>query len=356
MELETLRYVIALGCLYPNNAHRVRMILEHSSSPQEAWEHTEHERMVEAMQHAERELEFITKHGIQTYYYLDDNYPYRLKECPDAPVLLFGKGNLRLNEGKFVSIVGTRSASENGKELTRQLVLDLAKRVPDVTIISGLAYGIDVAAHRAALEAGVSTIIIPAHGLDRIYPTIHRSVAVEALAKGGLLTEYPSETVPEKVNFVARNRIVAGLADAVVVAESKLKGGSLITAYDANDYNRNLYAFPGRPRDINSQGCNTLIRTQRAMLINNAEDLINDMQWATAKQPIQTEIEDLFADLDGVEKQLIKIVRSEEEGIHVNALAEQTALPYAQVAASLMVLEMSGFVRMLPGNICRAIK
>ena len=162
--------------------------------------------------------------------------------------------------------------------------------------------------------------------------------------------------MPEKVNFVARNRIVAGLADAVVVAESKLKGGSLITAYDANDYNRNLYAFPGRPRDINSQGCNTLIRTQRAMLINNAEDLINDMQWATAKQPIQTEIEDLFADLDGVEKQLIKIVRSEEEGIHVNALAEQTALPYAQVAASLMVLEMSGFVRMLPGNICRAIK
>lgn len=356
MELETLKYVIALGCLYPNNVHRVRMLLENSANPAEAWEKVESDRVVEAMSHADRELEFIDKHGIQTYYYLDDNYPFRLKQCPDAPVLLFGKGNMRLNEGKFVSIVGTRSASENGKELTRQLVLDLAKRIPDITIVSGLAYGIDVAAHRAALEAGVSTIIVPAHGLDRIYPTVHRQVAVEALAKGGLLTEYPSETVPEKVNFVARNRIVAGLADAVVVAESKLKGGSLITAYDANDYDRNLYAFPGRPRDINSQGCNTLIRTQRAMLIDNAEDLINDMQWVSAAQPVQTEIEDLFADLDSLEKQLIKIVRGAEEGIHVNQLADQTALPYAQVAASLMVLEMSGFVRMLPGNICRAVK
>ncbi len=356
MELETLKYVIALGCLYPNNVHRVRMMLENSANPAEAWEKVESDRVVEAMSHADRELEFIDKHGIQTYYYLDDNYPFRLKQCPDAPVLLFGKGNMRLNEGKFVSIVGTRSASENGKELTRQLVLDLAKRIPDITIVSGLAYGIDVAAHRAALEAGVSTIIVPAHGLDRIYPTVHRQVAVEALAKGGLLTEYPSETVPEKVNFVARNRIVAGLADAVVVAESKLKGGSLITAYDANDYDRNLYAFPGRPRDINSQGCNTLIRTQRAMLIDNAEDLINDMQWVSVAQPVQTEIEDLFADLDSLEKQLIKIVRGAEEGIHVNQLADQTALPYAQVAASLMVLEMSGFVRMLPGNICRAVK
>lgn len=356
MDLETLKYIIALGCLYPNNVHRVRMMLDNTSCPQEAWEKADSDRAVEAMSHAQRELDFIAKHGIQTYYYLDDNYPFRLKQCPDAPILLYGKGNLRLNEGKFVSIVGTRSASENGKELTRQLVLDLAKKLPDVTIISGLAYGIDVAAHRAALEAGVATIIIPAHGLDRIYPSVHRPVAVQALANGGLLTEYPSETIPDKINFVARNRIIAGLADAVVVAESKLKGGSLITAYDANDYDRCLYAFPGRPRDVNSQGCNTLIRTQRAMLIDNADDLINDMQWTPVTQSVQTEIEDLFADLDGVEKQLIKIVRNAEEGIHVNLLAEQTALPYAQVAASLMVLEMSGFVRMMPGNICRAIK
>lgn len=356
MEMETLKYLIALTCLYPNNVHRVRMLLDNSATVQEAWERADSDRQVEAMRHAERELEFIARHDIKTYYYQNEDYPYRLKQCPDAPILLFGKGNLQLDKGKFVSIVGTRSASENGKEQTRQLVLDLAKMVPDVTIISGLAYGIDVTAHRAALEAGVPTIIIPAHGLDRIYPSLHRQVAVDALAKGGLLTEYPSETVPDKVNFVARNRIVAGLADAVVVAESKLKGGSLITAYDANDYDRNLYAFPGRPRDVNSQGCNTLIRTQRAMLINNAEDLVNDMQWKSAVQPVQTEIEDLFADMDGVEKQLIKIVRGAEDGIHVDRIAELTALPYAQVASSLMVLEMSGFIKMLPGNMCRALK
>ena len=356
MDLETLRHIIALGCLYPNNVHRVRMMLEKYATPEEAWEHAESERIVEAMGHAERELEFIAKHGIQTYYYRDDNYPFRLKQCPDAPVLLFGKGNLRLNEGKFVSIVGTRTASENGKELTRQLVLDLAKRIPDITIVSGLAYGIDVAAHRAALEAGVSTIIVPAHGLDRIYPTVHRQVAVEALEKGGILTEYPSETEPDKINFVARNRIVAGLADAVVIAESKLKGGSLITACDANDYSRNLYAFPGRPKDINSQGCNNLIRTNRAMLINSAEDLINDMQWQSCAQPVQLEMEDLMADLDSVEKQLVKLVRTAEDGIHIDEVAEKMALPYAQVAASMMVLEMSGFVKVLPGNMYRAIK
>ena len=356
MDVETLRYLIALQCLYPNNVHRVRMLLEKFPNPQDAWEHAQGERFVEAMAHAERELDFITQHKISTYYYQDDNYPYRLKQCPDAPVLLFGKGNLNLNSGKFVSIVGTRTASENGKELTRRLVLDLAKRVPDITIVSGLAYGIDVAAHRAALEAGVSTIIIPAHGLDRIYPTIHRQVAVAALGKGGILTEYPSETVPDKVNFVARNRIVAGLADAVVIAESKLKGGSLITAYDANGYDRNLYAFPGRPQDINSQGCNTLIRTQRAMLITNADDLINDMQWQSVAQPIQMEMEDLTAELDSVEKQLVKLVRSAEDGIHIDQLSEKMALPYAQIAASMMVLEMTGFVKVLPGNMYRALK
>ncbi len=356
MELETLKYIIALGCLYPNNVRRVRMMLEKYSSPEEAWEHAEGERRGDAMNHAKRELDFIGQHKIQTYFFQDDNYPYRLKQCPDAPVLLFGKGNMQLNSGKFVSVVGTRMASENGKELTRQLVLDLAKRVPDITIISGLAYGIDIAAHRAALEAGIPTIIVPAHGLDRIYPAVHRQVAVAALEKGGILTEYPSETESERLNFVARNRIVAGLADAVVIAESKLKGGSLITACDAHDYDRNIYAFPGRPKDINSQGCNSLIRTQRAMLINNADDLINDMQWQSSAQPVQTEMEDLLDTLDSVEKQLVKIVRSAEDGIHIDAISDKMALPYAQIAASMMVLEMTGFVKVLPGNMYRAIK
>lgn len=356
MDGEALKYVIALGCLHNQNARKVRSLIESSGSAEVAWRQASGERKTAAMAHAERETAFIAKHGIETYYYEDGDYPYRLRECSDAPVLLFGKGNLNLNEGKFVSIVGTRSATERGKEITRQLVLDLAKLVPNVTIISGLAYGIDVAAHRAALEAGLSTIIIPAHGLDRIYPQVHRQVAVESLAKGGMLTEYPSETEPERGNFLARNRIVAGMADAVVVVESKQKGGALVTAYLACDYGRNLYAFAGRPNDINSLGCNALIRSNRAMLIDSAADLIQDMQWETRNELVQTEIEDLFVNLDAPEKQLLQLLRKVEDGMHVNDLVAETGMEYAQVAASLMILEMNGFVRALPGSVYRCLK
>ena len=353
---EELKYVIALGCLYYQNARKVRELIEATGSAEEAWLRATGERKNESLSHAERELEFIARHGIATYYYTDSAYPHRLRECSDAPVLLFGKGHLNLNEGKFVSIVGTRSATERGKETTRRLVLDLAQKIPNVTIISGLAYGIDVAAHRAALEAGIPTIIVPAHGLDRVYPHIHRQVAVDALAQGGIVTEYPSETEPERSYFLARNRIVAGLADAVVVVESKLKGGALVTAYLACDYARSLYAFAGRPNDINSQGCNALIKNNRAMLIDSADDIIRDMQWETNKQNVQTEIEDLFVNLDSTEKQLLQLLRNAEDGMHVNELVAEMELDYAQVAASLMVLEMQDFVKALPGNIYRARK
>ncbi len=344
---EELKYVIALGCLNLNNVHRVKTLIEAYGSAERAWFETSGEHKAEALAHAERELDFIAWHGIKTWYYKDSGYPYRLQNCPDAPVLLFGKGNLNVNEGKFVAIVGTRGATERGKELTRRLVLDLAKQVPDVTIVSGLAYGIDVAAHRAALEAGLPTIIVPAHGLDRVYPVTHRQVAVEALEKGGILTEY--------LNFVARNRIVAGLADAVVVVESKIKGGSLITASLANDYNRNVYTFPGRPGDINAQGCNALIKKQRAMLIEDAEDLILDMQWEAKQPAVQTEIEDLFGDLSDLERKLLQLLRTAEDGKHVNELVAETAEAYSQVASALMMLEMNGFVKALPGGIyiCR---
>ena len=357
MDGEALKYVIALGCLHYHNARKVRSLIEACGGAEAAWNRIESERKAEAMAHAERELEFIAKHRIATYYYTDESYPRRLKECSDAPVLLFGKGRLSLNEGKFVSIVGTRSATERGKDITRRLVLDLAKLVPDVTIVSGLAYGIDVAAHRAALEAGIPTLIVPAHGLDRVYPYVHRQVAVEALANGGIVTEYPSETEPEKGNFIARNRIVAGLADAVVIAESKLKGGALVTAYLANDYARNLYAFAGRPNDVNSQGCNALIKNNRAMLIDSAEDLIRDMQWESQKnETVQTEIEDLFVNMDSTEKQLLLLLRKAEDGMRIDDLVLETTMDYAQVAASLMVLEMNGFVKAMPGNRYRALR
>ena len=247
-----LLYQIAFSLLFEKRNRIALQWLEQYGSAVEAWKHLTEKGMGEAMARAEKELAFVEKHHISTYWCQDEEYPYRLRQCPDRPLLLFGKGNLRVNEGKMVSIVGTRNATERGKELTRQLVLDLAQRVPNLTIISGLAYGIDVAAHRAAIEAGIPTIAVPGHGLDRIYPALHRNVAVAMLEHGGLLTEYVSGTRPDPWHFVARDRIIAGLADAVVVVESKAKGGALITAQMALDYDRELFACPGRPADEQS--------------------------------------------------------------------------------------------------------
>lgn len=348
-------YGTALGLLYYNQPRRVRGLIEAAGDIEKAWANAEGNDKTAIFARAEKELDFIRKHGIQAYYYCDKAYPYRLRECADAPVLLFGKGNIEPNEGKFVAIVGTRGASDRGKELTRQLVFDLAKRIPNLTIVSGLAFGIDVAAHRAALEAGIPTIIIPAHGLDRIYPAQHRSVAVASLEKGGILTEYPSGMEPERLNFVLRNRIIAGLADAVVVTESKQKGGSLITAKVALDYGRNVYAVPGRPNDVLSQGCNGLIRSERAMLIENAEDLIRDIGWQSEPNAVQGELEGLFADLSADESEVLQILRANEDGLHVNAIVTQTGKAYPDIATTLIMLEMNGFVHALAGDIYRAV-
>ena len=349
-------YGTALGLLYYHNPRKVRYLITAAGNIEKAWAKADGAEKETILARAEKELAFIHKHGIRTYYYLEEAYPQRLKECSDAPVLLFGKGNIEPNEGKFVSIVGTRGASDRGKELTRQLVLEMAQRVPNLTIVSGLAFGIDVAAHKAALEAGIPTIIIPAHGLDRIYPPQHRNIAIAALERGGILTEYPSGMEPEKLNFVMRNRIIAGLADAVVVTESKKKGGSLITARVALDYGRNVYAVPGRPSDMNSQGCNGLIREGRAMLIETAEDLIRDMNWETKQGGVQTQLEGLFPDLSEEEQEVMNILHANEDGMHANGIVSQTGKAYADVATTLMMLEMNGFVHALAGDFYRAVR
>ena len=196
------------------------------------------------MQRAEKEVEFIEKKKISTYFYLEKNYPFRLKECEDAPILLFGKSNIDLNNGKFISVVGTRSATEIGKENCRTLICDLAKNNNNYVIISGLAYGIDICAHKAALENSLPTVAVLGNGLDKIYPAAHKPTAAKIIDSGALLTEYLSGTNPDKQNFVQRNRIIAGMADVIVVVETKKKGGSLITARCANDYNRDVFAFP----------------------------------------------------------------------------------------------------------------
>lgn len=356
MEKETL-YHIALADLFRNQTRKGLALLEQFGSATEAWKHISAEGASKSLKRAEKEVDFIEQNHVQVSTCLDESYPYRLRQCPDRPLVLFSLGNLNPNQGKMISIVGTRSGTERGKETTRQFVLDLADKTEGVTIISGLAYGVDIAAHRAAIEAGLQTLIVPAHGLDMIYPSLHRPVAVQALRHGGILTEYMSKTTPLQMNFVARNRIVAGLADAVVVIESKAKGGSLITAQMALDYDRDVFAFPGRPTDEDSRGCNDLIRSQKAMLIEGADDLINAMQWEPKSKPVRVQTElDLFGLLSDTQKKLLTKLHEQEDGMHINMVVMEMGMPYADVSAELMMMEMHGFVKALPGGIYRALK
>ena len=293
--------------------------------------------MKESLARAEQEVEWIEEHGIKVWTLADENYPYRLRQCPDRPLLLYSKGNMHPSDGHIVSVVGTRQPTQRGKEMTENLVHQLHEQLESVTIVSGGAYGIDIAAHRAAIQCGIPTIIVPAHGLDRIYPG----------------------TEPLAGYFVQRNRIVAGLADAVVVVESRERGGSLITAQMAVDYNRELFAFPGRPTDTSSAGCNKLIRCNKAALITSAEDLIDAMQWTrrnTSAQFVQTEIIGLRDDLTPLQQNLLTKLQEAEEGMHINLLVMETERPYSEVASDLMMLELQGLVRSLPGGIYRFVR
>ena len=309
----------------------------------------------EALVRAEKEIEFILKNKIQYLYYADKNYPFRLKECPDAPLILFTKTARNLNDGKFVSVVGTRNATAYGKEICNHFIQTLAA-VPNLAVVSGLAYGIDICAHKAALDNHLPTLGVIAHGLDKIYPPTHRSVAVRMLDKGGLVTEYLSNTNPDRPNFVQRNRIIAGLSDAVVVVESGIKGGALITAGLANDYNRDVFTFPGRIHDEWSKGCNKLIQQNRAALIHSADDFTRLMGWEDSlspqKQIVQTE---LFINLSDEEMQIFTVIRKHPDGIHVNELSILSAMPYSKLTALLLQMEFKGLVKCLPGNVYKAV-
>jgi DNA processing protein len=231
----------------------------------------------DVLKRAEEEIKFIEKYNIEPIFFTDENYPARLKYCSDSPVLLYYKGTADLNREKIIAVVGTRKPSEYGKEKTQEFVAEL--KGTGAIIISGLAYGVDVLAHKTALENGLDTVGVVAHGLDRIYPQLHDKVAKRMVGQGGILTDFMSGTNPDAVNFPKRNRIVAGLCDALVVIESKRGGGSLITATIANSYNKDVFAFPGRAGDVLAEGCNGLIKQNRAVLIENAADLLYAMQW-----------------------------------------------------------------------------
>ncbi len=301
----------------------------------------------EGFDRAEKELQFIEKYKIRTFFYTDEDYPKRLKNCYDAPILLYYKGTADLNHNKIISIVGTRNATSYGKELTQKLVEDL--KPYQVIIVSGLAHGIDGTTHKASMKNDIPTIGVMGHGLDRIYPATHRSLAEKMLENGGLLTEFPSDTNPERENFPKRNRIVAGIADVTIVVEAGLKGGALITAELANSYNRDVFAFPGNVANEFSAGCNYLIKTNRANLISGIDDMENLLGWTVAKKKKETQVS-LRLNLSAEEKKVVDVL--EEQGITaIDDLSLITQFPQSKLAVTILELEMRGIVVSLPGKI-----
>ena len=308
----------------------------------------------DALVRAENEMRFCETHAVKVLCLNDAAYPARLRECDDAPLCLYYRGTADLNAAHVVSIVGTRRCTEYGKDLCRRLTSDLAALCPDTLVISGLAYGIDIHAHRGALDNGLPTVAILAHGLDRIYPGCHRDTAKTMLERGGLVTEYPTGTRPDKGNFVCRNRIVAGLCDACIVVESARKGGSIITARLAFDYNRQVYACPGRLNDEFSQGCNSIIHDTSARLLSSVDDFVKDMGWYSEekfrqvrRRGVQTE---LFPQL-GLEEQAIADFLRGTDGQQINNIAQALSMPVQQVSSLIFQMEMSGLIKRLPGSV-----
>lgn len=300
----------------------------------------------DVLEQAERELEFIERHQIHAYFYLDKTYPDRLKNYPDAPIMLYYQGSAGLDHPRTVAVVGTRKPSPHGLKACETLINGL--QAYDVQVISGLAFGIDICAHKACLEAGIDTIGVLGHGLGRIYPAQHRLTAEQMRHQGGLLTEYTSSTQPEREHFPMRNRIVAALCDALVVVETAAKGGSMITANLANDYNKDVFAFPGRNTDPHSQGCNLLIKSHRAALIETAEDLAYVMRWEELDTQKATQTQ-LFVELTEDEKLIVNLLR-EHEGINIDRLSFATRLKGSTLANLLLNLECKGMIKTLPGK------
>lgn len=305
----------------------------------------------ESLEWAQTEQEREAQRGIRLLEYGDEGYPLRLKDCSDAPLALFYRGEDCINARRMISVVGTRHITEPGKDLCAAFVTELGKMFPDTVIVSGLAYGVDIHAHRAALGCGMQTIAVLAHGLDRIYPPTHRDTAAAMCQQGGLLTEYPFATRPDKGNFVRRNRIVAGMTDATVVVESADKGGALITARLAADYNREVMAFPGRPTDKYSQGCNNLIKNQEAHLVTCAADVTRILGWkeSPAKKADEGVQRELFPDLSPLQSRICEVLRG-SDGILIDRLAILTDEPVNAVSAELFELELMGMVRPLAGG------
>ncbi len=313
----------------------------------------------DALKRAAAEMEFVEKHQIQALTLNNEDYPARLRECDDAPVILYYKGNADLNQRRVIDIVGTRHCTSYGQDLVRKFITRLKELCPQVLVVSGLAYGIDICAHRQSLSVGYETVGVLAHGLDTIYPYHHRDTATEMIKHGGLLTEYMTQTEPLPNNFRQRNRIVAGMSDATIVVESAYKGGALITARIAQDYGRDVLAFPGAVGAPYSEGCNQLIRDNKAGLITSADDFVEAVGW-------QDDVQRQKAEAQGIERQLFPELTAEEQAIvsllqqtndlQLNILSVKTNIPIGQLTALLFQMEMKGIVRPLAGGTYHLLK
>ncbi|WP_367756233.1 DNA-processing protein DprA [Flavobacterium sp. WC2430] len=300
---------------------------------------------------ANQELDYINANAVNTVYFQDEAYPERLKQCIDGPLLLFSSGNINLKNRKIISIVGTRQITSYGTEFCRKLIEDLAPLDP--IIVSGFAYGVDIVAHQLAIEHNLQTIGVVAHGLNQIYPKTHKKYVAKVEENGGFMTEFWSSSNPDKENFVRRNRIVAGMSEATIVIESADRGGSLITANMANDYNRDVFAVPGRVTDKYSQGCNNLIKTQKANVLTSAADVVYILNWDIQKEikPVQKQ---LFVTLDEDEQKVYDyLLKTGKELMDIIAL--RCDFPIYRISGLLLNMELKGVVRPLPGKLFEAI-
>ncbi|MBK0380875.1 DNA-processing protein DprA [Mucilaginibacter segetis] len=301
-----------------------------------------------ALKRAEEELFFIEKNGVDVIFFTNSRYPKKLKFCADSPVLLYSKGIADLNTQRVVSIVGTRNATDYGRQLCKQLVEELQSY--NVLIVSGLALGIDVAAHKECIRLGMPTVGVLGHGLDKLYPSQNKATAQKMQENGGIITEFPSSTIPDRENFPQRNRIVAGMADATVVIEAGIKGGALITAEIANSYNRDVFAFPGRLGDEYSEGCNFLVRNNKAALLTCVADLPYSLGWEKHSDLKATEQMVLPIDLSAQEMVIYEIIKQHQTPLAIDDLSVKAQLPMSQLTMTLLDMELQGFIRSMPGK------
>jgi DNA processing protein len=298
---------------------------------------------------AEEEIKFLEKFKITALFLKDKNYPKRLLNCYDPPTLLYYKGKADLNVSRTIAIVGTRSKTDYGKHVTELLIKEL--KDANISVISGLALGIDTVAHKAAIKNSIPTVAVLGHGLDKIYPSENAGLARNIIAEGGgLLTEFRHKTKPDKHNFPTRNRIVAGMCDAIIVTETDIKGGSMITAELANSYNKDVFAFPGKTTDNKSAGCNFLIKSNKAMLLTDANQMMEVMGWSESTTKRQKKQTELFVDLSTDEKRMMELLQ-DKKGVHIDELNIKSGISTSGIAIALLNLELQGLVKSLPGKI-----